>query len=265
MNWYVLQTKTGSEEKLVGMIKKILPRDLYGECFVVYHEQLWRRQQQNAVHVKRVFPGYVFITAEEPDELFFCLKRVPAMSKLIADDEFFFLSLDEKEAEFLKRIMNDDHIIGLSYLSTDRNGKILQAFGPLEHCFGQEMRFRLRKRYVAVRLSLHGEEKEVLLGIVLDEDLRRELCYGKVEALIEVPDRYAVMAAETKENRGVRQELAPGDRVIAVEGGLAGVSGIVRRIRKNIARIGVAVDGHDIEIEMPTEGLRKTETAGERE
>ena len=56
MLWYVLQTKTGGEEKLVEMIHRMVPADLYGECFVIYHEQLWRRQQQTFIHVKRAFP-----------------------------------------------------------------------------------------------------------------------------------------------------------------------------------------------------------------
>ena len=75
MLWYVLQTRTGEEEKLAGMIRALVPGNLYGECFVMYQEQLWRRQQQNFVHVKRVFPGYVFITSKEPEALFFCLKK----------------------------------------------------------------------------------------------------------------------------------------------------------------------------------------------
>ena len=44
MRWYVLQTKTGGEEKLADMIRKLLAPELYEECFTVYFEQLWRRR-----------------------------------------------------------------------------------------------------------------------------------------------------------------------------------------------------------------------------
>ncbi len=44
MSWYVLQTRAGQEEKLAELISKMIPRGLYGECFVVYQEQLWRRK-----------------------------------------------------------------------------------------------------------------------------------------------------------------------------------------------------------------------------
>ena len=131
MNWYVIQTKTGDEEKLVKMIRKMLPLSFYEECFVMYYEQLWRRHEGIFVHVARSFPGYVFITAEEPDRLYLELKRVPAMSKLMADGDFHFLALDPLEAQFLARIMNRDHVIGLSYLATDGRGHVRQTAGPL--------------------------------------------------------------------------------------------------------------------------------------
>lgn len=181
MPWYVLQTRTGEEERLAALIRKIVPANLYGECFVVYQEQLRRRKQKNFIHVRRVFPGYVFITSREPEELFLCLKQVPAMSKMMADDEFFFLSVEREEAEFLKQIMDEDHVICLSYLETDGKGKIRQVSGPLKDCMSQIVRFQYGKRYVLVHLKLLGEEKTVLMGIVLKEDMCQGVEYGRVE------------------------------------------------------------------------------------
>ena len=142
MSWYVLQTRAGQEEKLAELISKMIPRGLYGECFVVYQEQLWRRKQQSFVHVKRAFPGYVFITSREPEALFFCLKQVPVMARMMVDEDRFFLSVEEDEAEFLEQIMNRDHVIGLSYLSTDGRGNILQVSGPLEKCIDEVEKYR---------------------------------------------------------------------------------------------------------------------------
>ena len=182
MLWYVLQTKTGGEEKLVEMIHRMVPADLYGECFVIYHEQLWRRQQQTFIHVKRAFPGYVFITSREPEALFFCLKKLPAMTKMMVDEEKFFLSLELQESAFLQRMTNKQHVIGLSYLETNGEGNILQVLGPLRSCVSEIVRLRFGKRYVIVRIKLLGKEKEILLGIMLKEDVGQEIKYGRVEA-----------------------------------------------------------------------------------
>lgn len=229
MLWYVLQTRTGEEEKLVELIRRIVPRQLYKDCFVIYQEQLWRRNRQNFVHVRRAFPGYVFITSKEPEALFFCLKQVPAMSKMMVDDDFFFLSVEKEEAEFLKKIMNQEHVIRLSYLSTDGKGNILQVSGPLKDCVSQIVCCRFGKRHVLVRLRLLGEEKTVLLGIVLNEDICQELKFEKVEAPIQVPERY--IPAE--------------------------MSGIVYGVKNYTIKMGIRLFGQDMEIELPMEGLRK--------
>ena len=201
MQWYVLQTRTGEEEKLVEMIRRIVPRHLYGECFVIYHEQLWRRQQKNLVQVRRAFPGYVFITSREPEALFFCLKKLPAMVKMMAHDDDFFLPVEAEEEAFLKQMMNEQHVIGLSYLETDGKGKILQVSGPLSSCVSQIVRCRFGKRYVIVRLQLLGKEKEVLLGIILKEDISQEIRYGRVEAPVKFAERVTGMGALIKSVR----------------------------------------------------------------
>lgn len=171
MQWYVLQTRTGEEEKLVELVCKLVPGHLYGDCFVVRQEQLWRRRQQNFIHVKQAFPGYVFITSKEPEALFFCLKQVPAMARMLADDESAFLSLEKEEADFLKQILDEEEVIRLSYVDTDGQGKLLQVKGPLAGCADRIVRIRFGKRYALVKLKVHGEEKNVLLGIVLKGDL----------------------------------------------------------------------------------------------
>ena len=189
MLWYVLQTRTGEEGKLTELIHKMVPKELYEDCFVIYQEQLWRRRQKNFVHVKRAFPGYVFITSNKPEALFFCLKKVPAMAKLMLDDESFFLFVEKEEAEFLQKIMDQNHVIVLSYLLTDGKGNILQVSGPLKACVSQIVQCRFGKRYVLVRLKLLGKEKTILLGIVLKEDMEQELWYGKVEMPVGAMER----------------------------------------------------------------------------
>lgn len=264
MLWYVLQTKTGGEEKLVEMIRRMVSKDLYGECFVVYHEQLWRRQQQNFVHVKRAFPGYVFITSREPEALFFCLKKIPAMTKMMADEESFFLSLDPEEAAFLDQMMDEQHVIGLSYLETDGEGKIIQVSGPLSSCVSRIVRCRFGKRYAIVRLHLLGKEKEVLLGIILKEDICREIRYGKVEAPVNIPEKYERMNLEGTKKKGHCPEYSVGDVVQVADGTFCGMSGTVLCLHDRVMNIGIKFLGRMIEMEVSVESVRKKEN-GENE
>ena len=117
--WYVLQTMTGREEELVHYIEEIVPKELYTDCFVAYYERVWRKQQESVVHVERLFPGYVFIVSDTPKELYLCLKKVPAMSKMIADGNFDFLSIEEEEEAFFANMLKNQHIVRLSYVELD--------------------------------------------------------------------------------------------------------------------------------------------------
>ncbi len=243
LRWYIMQTYTGQEEKLVEMVRRVVPREFYDDCFVIYHEQLWKRHQENQIHIRRVFPGYVFITSGDPEGLFLCLKKVPAMSKLLADgipadSGLTFLPMYPDEAAFLGSLLDEDHIIRLSYVATDGKDHVTYISGPLKSCvsghskidssehldkcrFGPSkevpsspsiseaalseqltpdsrntanppVSYRFRKRYAVIRVLLSGEEKEIRLGIILNDDIRRELSYGKVEAPMKMPEKYRV-------------------------------------------------------------------------
>lgn len=262
MLWYVIQTYTGKEEKLVTMIKRVIPRNLYGECFVVYHEQLRSRKQENQVHVERIFPGYAFITADDPVQLFNFLKKVPSMSKLMAMGEFYFTPLECSEAEFLDLIMDADHIVRLSYVATNGRNRVSWLSGPLEDCGNRITGYQFRKRYASVRIEIAGQEKEVRMGIILNDDIRREVAYGKVEAPVAVPGKYKVAAFQEDAGGSVSGQEAvhfsPGDTVVVVGGAFEGLTAVVHQVKKNAVKIEVHLFGRDITAEESMENVRKT-------
>lgn len=258
MLWYVIQTYTGKEQKLIEMIRRIIPAKLYGECFTVYHEQLRIRGQENQIHVERVFPGYAFISSDDPQALFLHLKSVPAMSKMMADGEFCFTPLEDTEAEFMLSIMDTDHVIRLTYVATDGHDHVTYLSGPLENCGGHIAGYRFRKRFALVRLSISGQEKEVRMGIILNDDIRREVTYGKVEAPISVPERYH--AGMTRKE--AKEELKPGDPVRIIGGAFEGMTAVVAAVRKDTVKIRTHLFGRDLTAEVSIENVGKGESSG---
>lgn len=245
--WYVLQTITGKEQELVQMIHKIVPQEMYEDCFVAYYERIWRRQQQSIVHVERLFPGYVFVLTERPEKLFFQLKRVPAMSKIMIDGDFTFLTLEREEEEFLREMLGPEHIVHLSHVKTDGKGKAVQVSGPLKQYKDRIVKYQFKKRYAIIRLKLIGVEKTAVLGIILDEDIRQEIAFGKVEARVKVPHLYKLPIAHES---GINS-YAIGDQIQVVSGALKSMSGMIWKIKKNTVEIGVHLFGQDMSMEVP--------------
>lgn len=252
MLWYVIQTYSGKEEKLVEMIHRMVPAECYGECFVIYYEQLRDRKQKNQIHILRLFPGYIFISSDDVERIFQHLKMVPAMSKIMTAGAFVFTPLYEGEAEFLMGIMDDDHIVRLTYAATDGKDHISFLSGPLEKCKTLVKEYRFRDRYAMVRLRIMGQEKIVRMGIILNNDIRREMAYGKVEARISAPEKYAV---STSGKSSI--SLKKGDRVAVIEGGFEGNVAVVNQVKGGEVQISVFMFGRDILMDVPLESITK--------
>ena len=103
-----------------------------------------------------------------------------------------------------------------------------------------------------------GTEKTGTLGIILREDVRQEIAYGKVEAPIAVPERYTADGAPVprrKDSGSVSvsasaatefDDLAVGDRVEVMSGMLESVVGVVWKVKKTTVEVGVRLFGQEV-------------------
>lgn len=173
MTWYLLKTWTGREEELVKEIRRAVPDDLYKECFVIYQERVWTRQQRNIIHVKPLFPGCAFLTCQQPTLILSRIERIPAISLLIACGSLTFLRMTEEDSKFLEKISGEEHMVKLSYVLKDDQGNICRLSEPLNNFQGKIDKIQFKKRYAMVHHRLWGEEKIFVLGIVLKEDINR--------------------------------------------------------------------------------------------
>ena len=121
----------------------------------------------------------------------------------------------------------------------------------MEDYLTQVVRYQFKKRYVIIRLKLLGEEKTTALGIILNEDVRQEIEYGKIEAPITLPPTYQAIKPETGE------AFAVGDQVTVLSGTFEHMSGIIWKVKKNTVEIGVRLFGQDMSMEVPMESVCK--------
>ena len=268
MLWYAIQSYTGKEEQLTEMIHRVVPERYYGECFVPYFERLRCWRQQNQVHILRLFPGYIFISTDDIEAVFLCLKNVPAMSKILTSGAFEFTPLYDGEAEFLEEILDAEHIVRLTYAATDGKGRVTYLSGPLEKCGGRIQNYKFRDRYAQVRLTIAGQEKTVRMGIILNDDVRREMAYGKVEAHIPTPAGYASgnaskgsLALCPYEKGEPAAMLQPGDRVAVISGTFEGIVTVIHEVRNSTVSIIVHMFNRETPVEVSAEEIRKLESA----
>lgn len=183
MLWYLLKTWTDREEEVVKEIRRAVPPQMYDECFVLYQERIWRKQQKSVVQLRPVFPGCAFLTCPEGKPIWHQLESIPAVSRLIAFGSLTILPMMAEDARFLEKISGTEHIVRLSYVMKDEEGNISRLSEPLRTFQGQVDKIQYKKRYAMVHHRLWGEERAFVLGIVLKEDMEEKNYSGRGDGL----------------------------------------------------------------------------------
>lgn len=162
--WYVLFTNTNQEEK----VKKILEKEMKDECqAIIPTRELKERKNGKWYNIKRkLFPGYVLIKTIMNTEIYYKLKRVNGIIKLLRNEKEI-LTVSQKELKILKILIdNDDNNIGISRVYKE-NDSIRIIEGPLMGLEGQIVKIDTRKGRAKVNIGFINEEKLVELGIEL--------------------------------------------------------------------------------------------------
>lgn len=161
--WYVIQVVTGKEEETKNVIDKELSRQFFEDCFYI------RRDGQCIVHLETMFPGYLFISTDQPEEVYTKLKAIPQITKLLRSEEDIFLTVSQEEREFLENLLDEDpeDVVRLSKVTVNEEKEILAAEGPLRHYVDRIVKKKLRLRYVMIEMELFEKKREILIGIKL--------------------------------------------------------------------------------------------------
>mgnify|MGYP007028811871 CR=1 FL=1 len=103
---------------------------------------------------------------QAPETLFYQLKKVPKLSKLLSDGEEEFLPVREDEQEFLESLITVEekdgkevYLVKRSEIQVDEEGNIVWTGTPLSRYIGNVVRKRIRKRYVVIEKELFGKKR----------------------------------------------------------------------------------------------------------
>ncbi len=159
--WYIIQVMTGYEEKIMKECE--LLTDVNEEVFIpsIVFEKKVRGEEEETI--KPMFPGYIFFETGDVEDLFYRLKKVVGLTRILrtGDD---FTPLPDGEADVIKRLGGDAHLVELSvgYKTGDR---VRITEGPLKEFEGEIVRIDRRKRTATIRVGLLGEEREIKVGL----------------------------------------------------------------------------------------------------
>ncbi len=159
--WYVIQTRAGNERKISDRCGDLTSKS--EEVFVPLVEYERRIRGENIQVTKAMFPGYVFFDTEDVDGLFYRLKRIKGLTRILrTGDEFTPISQEEKD--LIEQLAGDEHVVLMSE-GYKEGGRVIITDGPLVNFSGVIKRIDRTKRTATLEVLLLGEPREVKVGL----------------------------------------------------------------------------------------------------
>lgn len=160
-DWHGFFVETGDEDRAKERLKFRLPQDFI--IIVPKRKLKLRKGGIWRVETKVLFPGYVLANGKIDEEIYYRLKNIPNVFKLLRSGNDI-AAIDSREMDILSRLMSNSEEIGFSNVLM-MNEKVRVVDGPLFSLEGIILSIDRRKERAKVRLDFLGEERTVDLGI----------------------------------------------------------------------------------------------------
>ena len=167
--YYVIQVKTGKEQKAIEDILKNKPDDLSFDVFAPYRKALRKYHGEFKEVIERCFPGYIFVETNDIKELFKQLYFTPGYQKILGREGVTdnFVPLDKDESRMIDILYNasSNRVTEISNIEVKEGEMIRVLDGPLLGLETQIKKVNLHKRTVTVEFMLCGRLVSANVGI----------------------------------------------------------------------------------------------------
>lgn len=178
--FYVIQVPTNQEAEFIRRIKFATRNtNLLEDIFSPKQTRIRKLHGEIFDYEATVFPGYLFVKTDKPEELNTKLYQVEGFTRLLGNfdkSHKTFLPLTAREEELILHLIGQGHTIDVSKVHV-HEGKIIRVIdGPLYGLEGTVVKVNLHKRVAVVRTTLASQGVDIHLGI----DIIREQDDGTV-------------------------------------------------------------------------------------
>lgn len=164
MSWYALFVKTGKEDDVQKWLKFYFKENTLFS--LLPKRRLMERKNGIVKNVlKKIFPSYVFIHVDISEKIYYRLKQIPNIIRILKTDEYI-AEINEKEMLPILEILDDNGIVDYSKVYQTDSGIIVES-GPLKGREGLIIAVDKRKRKVKIKLKLMGAIREFYVGVEL--------------------------------------------------------------------------------------------------
>lgn len=171
--WCAVHVKDGEETRAEAFVSGILPKHLNAKCFHLTRDRRKKYGGKWQTIHEKIFPGYVFITTDQPEKVYKELRQASKPCLLFSSEECVS-TLKEHEADFMERITGDGKSCGLGEIAVSKvkvsdAGSVECLSGPLLNVGSMVKKINLHKRIAEVEADFMGHRQALYLGIEIEK------------------------------------------------------------------------------------------------
>jgi len=162
MDWYALFVKAGKEDYVQEWIRLYFDRN---EVIPLIPQRRLEERKSGEVKdvYRKMFPGYIFIHTTMNTKIYYNLKKIPELIRILNTGENC-TKIANEEMVFILRLLNEEGIVDFSKVFF-YNSKVIVKNGPLKGIEGLILAVNRRKKRVTIRLDFMGMPRKLDIGI----------------------------------------------------------------------------------------------------
>ncbi|MFW6270928.1 MAG: transcription termination/antitermination protein NusG [Bacillota bacterium] len=165
--WYVIHTYSGHENKVKNNLEKRISstgiEDKVEQILVPTEEKLEKKNGEQKVVEKRMFPGYVLIQMEMDDDAWYVVRNTPGVTGFVSTGTKPLPVRPDEIDEILKGMGLEDEEKEIR-VDFDEGDKVRVIDGPFEDFIGIIQKIYPQQRKAKVLVSMFGRETPVELN-----------------------------------------------------------------------------------------------------
>ncbi len=165
-DWYVIRTRSGQEDNVIDVIDRKISKSLYKDIWSAYRYDVRKKQGQEYILRVNMYPGYVFINTDHPDEIDEFLDHASDFDGLLQTGDYF-APIDENDKDIVEFFARTSGEISISK-GIIVNGKTKIESGPLMGYEDQICKIDRHKRKAWVKF---GDERKVIFSLEITEKI----------------------------------------------------------------------------------------------
>ena len=164
MAMYVIQVVGGTEERVRTLVTRLLS-DLVDECFVPRREVLRREGGAWVSRRETLFPGYLFVSTGQVQQLSERLGRVPAFTRLLGKSDERITPLSPDEVAWLDALLEPVSKVLEMSTGVIEGDRVIVTDGPLRGHEGLISKIYRNKRVAYLDMHMFGRTKSIKVGL----------------------------------------------------------------------------------------------------